>query len=63
MNAETLYIEETPYVGENDVVFITRDSGRKLVRNFDSPYLAMQFANKVKRSKKLVLVSCPIMDY
>lgn len=46
-------------VGNLDVIFIVRDSGRTLVRKFDSPYLARVFVNKVRRSKKMQLVSYP----
>ena len=63
MKTETKYIEEVPYIRENDVVFISRDSGRKLVRNFDSPYLAGQFVNKLKRSKRCILVSYPNVGF
>lgn len=55
---ETKYVEETT-PGNLDVVFISRDSGKRLVRKFNSPYLANQFANKVRHSKKLRLVSYP----
>ena len=55
---ETKYIEETA-PGNLDVVFISMESGKRLVRKFNSPYLAKQFANKVRHSKKLRLVSYP----
>ena len=56
---ETKYIEEVPNVGAFDVVFISKDSGRKLVRNFDSPYLAKKFVDKLRYSKRCILVSYP----
>lgn len=56
---DTKYIEEIKTPGNLDVVFISRDSGKRLVRSFQSPYLAKQFANKVRHSKKLTLVSYP----
>lgn len=54
------YIEDVLCLNDNDVVFIEKKSGRKLVRKFTSPYLAKQFVNKVKHSTKLILVSYPI---
>lgn len=38
------------------VEFIVKETGVSLVRHFDSPYLARIFMNKVRRSKKLVLL-------
>lgn len=59
---ETKYIEEVSYIGDFDVVFIAKDSGRKLIRVFDSPFMARDFVNKLKRSKKCILVSYPTLD-
>lgn len=59
MKSETKYIEDATLPGFNDVVFIANDSGRKLVRNFDSPWKAMKFVNKLKHSKRCTLVSYP----
>lgn len=59
MSAEAKYIEEVPYPGFNDVVFIANDTGRKLVRQFTSPYHARKFVNKLKHSKRCTLVSYP----
>ena len=56
------YVEDVPYVGINDVVFIANDSGRKLVRQFNSPYQARAFVNKLKRSKRCTLVSYPMFN-
>ena len=57
-SSDTLYAEECDYIGDNDVVFLN-ESGRKLVRKFDSPRLAWNFVNRVKRNKKLVLCCEP----
>ncbi len=63
MMNEAKYIEEVPFPGFNDVVFIANNSGRKLVRQFDSPYTARKFVNKLKHSKRCTLVSYPDFDY
>ena len=57
---EAVYFDENVSPGFLEVVFIVRESGTKLVRNFDSEYLARKFVEKVKRSKKLILVSYPL---
>lgn len=56
----TQYVGESTYIGSNDVVFLDNKTGRKLVRRFESPYLAKQFMNSVSRSKRTTLVSYPI---
>lgn len=43
----------------NRVTFINLESGARLVRDFESPFLARRFANKVGHSRKLRLVSWP----
>ena len=53
------YIEDVTFLGDNDVVFIEKKSGRKLVRRFSSPYLAKEFVRKLRHSKKCLLVSYP----
>lgn len=58
MNKRALYIEETPSIGEFDVVFLN-EAGIKLVRQFTSPFLANKFIRKVRKSKKCTLVSYP----
>ena len=45
------------------VVFINNATGDKLVRGFDSPWFAMRFVNKCKRSKKVTLVSYPLIEW
>lgn len=59
---KTKYIEDVPVPGFCDVVFISNDTGRKLVRQFESLYLARKFVNKLRHSKKCVLVSYPDFD-
>ena len=41
------------------VVFIN-DKGSRVEKKFDSEYLCSKFVNKLKRSKKCVLVSYPL---
>lgn len=55
---EVWYAEEDKGVGFFKVVFIA--NGRKLVRSFDSEYLARKFVEKVKRSRTCKLVSYPV---
>lgn len=43
------------------VVFLN-ESGKRVAKMFDSPYFARQFVNKVRRSKKLRLLYCPLFD-
>lgn len=44
------------------VVFINNATGDKLVRGFDSPWHCNRFVNKCKRSKKVTLVSYPLLE-
>lgn len=43
------------------VVFLN-ESGKKVSKLFDSPYFCRKFVNKIRHSKKLRLLSCPIFD-
>lgn len=45
------------------VVFVVNTTGDTLVRGFDSPWLAKRFVNKCKRSKKITLVSYPLLSF
>lgn len=45
--------------GYYKVTYIVNESGVKVVKGFDSPYLAKKLVNKLKRSKKCTLVSYP----
>lgn len=57
---ETHYADADVYgAGYYEVKFLNAE-GVALVRYFDSPYLARKFINKVKRSKKLTLISYPL---
>lgn len=44
------------------VVFRTVHTGITLRRRFDSMYLCRNFINKLKHSKRVVLVSYPILS-
>ena len=46
-------------LGMYRVVFRVNKTGAKLVRGFDSPYLAKQFVRKLKYSKTCTVVSFP----
>lgn len=39
------------------IVFMVRSTGKRVVRIFDSYYLGEKFLDKIKRSKKLALIS------
>lgn len=43
------------------VVFIN-ERGNRVEKRFDSPYLCRKFVNKLKHSKRCVLVSYPNFD-
>lgn len=45
-----------------NVTFVVRNSGEVLTKSFDSPYLARQFVNKLKRSKRCSLLSQPVLN-
>lgn len=38
-------------------ITLLNEKGQQFIKTFDSPYLANKFINKVRRSKKLTLVS------
>lgn len=40
-----------------NVTFIVKSSSEVLTKSFDSPYLARQFVNKLKHSKRCSLIS------
>lgn len=42
------------------VTYIIKDQGLVLTKYFDSEYLCRKFVNKLKRSKKCLLVSYPL---
>ena len=43
------------------VKFLVRESGAIVEKIFDSPYLCRRFVNKLRHSKKLPLISYPIL--
>lgn len=45
--------------GYYKVTFIVNESGAKVTKSFESPYVAKKFVNKLKRSKRCTLVSYP----
>lgn len=42
------------------VVYAIKATGTRLEKEFDSPYLCQKFVNKLKHSKKAVLISYPM---
>lgn len=51
------YLEEDDSsAGYFTVEFVVKEKGVALVRHFDSPYIAKQFVNKIKRNKKIILL-------
>lgn len=55
----------TYYIGEYhghgySVEYLVHKSNTRLVRVFDSPYLARKFVNRLRHSKKCTLISYPI---
>lgn len=50
--------EIPPY--EYNVTFIVRATGETLTKSFDSEYLARKFVNKLKYSKRCVMVARPL---
>lgn len=57
----TCYADQTPPYCYN-VTFIVRETGNKLTKSFDSEYAAYQFVNKLRHSKRCILVSCPLFN-
>lgn len=42
------------------VVYAIKETGVRLEKEFESPYLCQKFVNKLKRSKRAVLISYPM---
>lgn len=59
MTLKTQYAYGAQLPGVNRVVFVVNATGKKLCRDFESPYLAHLFVNKLKHSRKCRLVSYP----
>lgn len=53
------YSGELPPYNYN-VTFLVKETKSVLVKSFDSDYLARKFVNKLKHSKRCVLLSHPI---
>ena len=62
MNGQISYIGNDEGVGGNKVVYVVNKNGAMLVKNFDSPFAAQKFVNRLKRSRVCTLVSCPIFN-
>lgn len=53
--------DKTPPYDYN-VTYIVKESGVKLIRSFESEFMAYQFTNKLRHSKRCVLVSSPLFN-
>lgn len=56
---QTCYANEAPPYYYN-VTFIVNETGEKLIKSFDSEFLARKFVNKLRYSKRCTLVSYPL---
>lgn len=54
--ADTLYANDDKGRGFFKVFFMVNDTGVRLVRSFDSAYLARGFVNKLRNSKRCTLL-------
>lgn len=45
-----------------EVTFIVKKDGKRVTKSFSSPYLCRQFVNKLRHSKKCILVSYPQLN-
>lgn len=50
----------TPF--SNNVSFIVKATGKKIVKSFEDEYEAYVFTNKLKYSRKCILVSHPLFS-
>ena len=55
----TCYATEAPPFHYN-VTFIVRATGAKIIKSFESEYLAYKFVNKLRHSNRCILVSYPL---
>ena len=55
----TCYTYESPPYYYN-VTFIVKETGAQLIKSFESEYLAYKFVNRLKHSKRCILVSYPL---
>lgn len=60
--AETCRADNDTGTGYYKVYFLVNATKEKLVRSFDSLYLAEKFVNKLRFSKRCTLISCPLFD-
>ena len=61
--AKTTYANERSDAEQQyHVTFIVKATQTKLTRSFSSPFYARQFVNKLKHSKRCILVSCPLFN-
>ena len=58
MDTRAHYQNRSQYPPLNRVTFRTSD-GKIICRDFESPYLAKQFVNKLKHSRRVTLISYP----
>lgn len=57
--AVTVYAEQdAPYFF--NVCYIVKQTGQTLIRSFESEPMAYNFVNKLKRSKRCILISYPL---
>ena len=57
MGATDYISPELVFTSPISVTYIVKDSGKKLIRTFQSEYLARKFAWKLKHSRKCRLVA------
>lgn len=49
------YVDETTIFGSNDVVFVNK-KGVKLIKHFNSPFLAKKFVRKCEKGKSVRVI-------
>ncbi len=54
------YDDNDTGTGYYKVYFLVNDTKEKLVKSFDSLYLAQKFVNKLKYSKRCTVIACPL---
>lgn len=60
MNRSVICYEDNIPPYRHNVTFIIKDTGVKLTKSFDSEYLAYKFVNKLRHSKRCILVAYPM---
>lgn len=56
------YADSAPCTGCYEVTYIVKETGAKLIRSFDSERECARFINKLRHSKKCILVSWPYLN-